>query len=263
MGAVITSMSIVMMKLELHPGRHEEEQTPSWRRELEGNPWLHLCFCFAVLQVSMMFWGISQEYVMTQMRYPTADGGVDALNSAAFPIFLNRLFSVLFFGVVMVLRQERFVFDGQRKCIAPAISNGLASWCQYASLNFVPFAVQTTAKTTKLLPVVMLNTLRGKTQSVLDYAEAITLVAAMFVFGMETTGGGPVKSTMIGVALLIGLIFLDSLTPHFQDMVFEENPSITSAQFMFSSTLISAALFLLSDCDGKSVLLFGLRLSSS
>lgn len=250
MGAIVVSMSILVLRLEvngsgtgtgnLEAARPHASQTPSDTEE--ESPWLRLLFCFGMLQVVMLLWGVAQEFVMTK-TYTNAHGHQQKM-VASFPILWNRLFSIFLFGTILACRREMSIFRGFWMSGAPALTNAAASWCQYESLRFITFALQTAGKSTKLLPVVMINSFRGKPQTLLDYAEAITLASAMFVFGIETQGsaGVTLEASIIGVVLLLGGILLDSATPHLQDMVFDMNPSLTSVQVMFSTSCIAASV---------------------
>jgi adenosine 3'-phospho 5'-phosphosulfate transporter B2 len=230
---------------------NREAQNANRLPQILQNPWTRLLFCFVCIQISQLLWGIAQEDVMTVRYYDNA-GNVEQF-SADFPIFWNRLFSAFFFGGVLYYLNQLYIFDGFWLTGAPAITNACASLCQYESLKYVTFALQTTAKTTKLLPVVVINTLRGKPQSLLDYAEAVTMVAALFVFGLETqeAEGADYITTSLGIILLIGLIFCDSLTPHLQDWVFDKHSNISAVQMMFSTACIASTFLLVPQlCTG-------------
>jgi adenosine 3'-phospho 5'-phosphosulfate transporter B2 len=255
MGAIVIAMSLVVIRLEVTqvpakcPETPNEESDapifPSWLPGFLEGPRVRLLFCFLALQCSMLLWGIAQEDVMS--REYSGPNGEKLKIHASFPILWNRLFSMLFFGCVLACLRRLHIFDGFWMSGAPALSNLMASWCQYSSLHYVTFALQTTAKTTKLLPVVVMNSLRGKPQTLLDYAEAITLVGAIFVFGLETqvAGGASLVSSAIGVVLLLGLVGFDSLTPILQDCLFDKYPKLSSVDVMFATACTGSAVMFL------------------
>lgn len=273
MAAVVIGMSLIVIRLEvaraepggathLPPAKEplpvESDQERRWTNigiQWLDAPWVRLALCFVALQVSMLLWGIAQEWVMTNSYglRKHSDGTITKVDfSPSFPILFNRLFSMLFFGSVLLYLGKMRIFDGFWMSGAPALTNACASYCQYASLNYISFALQTTAKTTKLLPVVVIDSLRGKPQTLLDYAEAITLVAAMMVFGLEIgqlPGSEAIQfhSTAIGVMLLVGLICFDSATTHLQDWLFDKHPTLSSVHVMFSTAAISCVVLLVAE----------------
>jgi hypothetical protein len=95
--------------------------------------------------------------------------------------------------------------------------------------------------------VVIISALRGKKYSLQDFAEAITITASCFVFGLETetssrTDGFASHAAYVGLALVMGNILLDALTPHFQDVMFKETPELDTVQATFAMSCFSFAI---------------------
>jgi len=212
-------------------------------------------YCFAGLTISLLLCGISQEFVMTH-EYTSADdaahddgpGGTrsgDHIPSVLFVVLLNRLASALFSGLVVLAHgswsplcsQTGYVVLGSQA----AASNVLALWCQHQSLAFVPFTVLATVHSARLLPVQILSSLRGERHSLVDYAETTVIVLAVIVFGLETHRHERLHETPgIGVALLLAMLVFDSLTPHFQEVLFSAHPEVTVMQHMLVMSVVAA-----------------------
>mmetsp|Transcript_42254 Transcript_42254/g.78632 ORF Transcript_42254/g.78632 Transcript_42254/m.78632 type:complete len:799 (-) Transcript_42254:267-2663(-) len=207
-----------------------------------------LCFCFVALNTCMILWGIAQEFIMTNV-YIGRNGEGQTIPSALFLVLGNRLTAAAFSALILVLRRKQLFFDGCIDSLPPAVSNSMASWCQYSSLSYISFGLQTTAKSTKILPVVMISSLRGKTYSLTDYAECIVLTASCFVFGHESESGYDSVTTTTGLVLLGIYIVCDSLTPHLQDVLFTKHKDLdvvqaTLAMSTFAVAFIAAELLL-------------------
>ncbi|CAE6967423.1 slc35b2 [Symbiodinium natans] len=196
----------------------------------------------------MILWGIAQEFIMTNV-YVGRNGESLQIPSSLFLVLCNRASATAFSALILKLRQKQLFFDGCLDSLPPAVSNSLASWCQYSSLSYISFGLQTTAKSTKILPVVIISSLRGKLHSLTDYAECIVLTASCFVFGHESETGFDSSTTATGLILLAIYIMCDSLTPHLQDVLFIKHREIdvvqaTLAMSSFALAIITAELLL-------------------
>jgi len=205
---------------------------------------LFAAFTASALITSMMCWGVAQEYMMTHV-YESPGAMPQTMPSSLFLSFANRLLAVLASFVCLRWRNTPCIFPGMWKTSLPSLSNTFASWSQYQSLRYVSFPFQTACKSCKLLPVLLLSSLRGKRHSFADYMEATIVVAAMFIFGSETEDGTsyPSDTRWLGIALIVALLISDSVTPHLQDSLLQEYPQMTPLQMSFSMSLSSAVLF--------------------
>lgn len=203
---------------------------------------VQLSFCVAGLNVSMLLWGVAQEFVITN-EYVDRYGVTSHMPSALFLVFCNRLGSVLFSGFLCYLLAEPVGLETFLAAGTPAITNLMASWCQYSSIEYISFPLQTTAKSAKLLPVLLINCLRGRRQTFLDFAEAVVITSAVVIFGLETDGQeADVNVQGKGVALLLGMMLFDSVTPHMQDLLFQKFPNLLVIQATFSMSMFACVM---------------------
>jgi len=259
MGMLITCVAIAVVKVEVN-GRPSATQEGSIHTAAEEHPtsrssssswwddFASLVFCVVGLHICMLFWGVAQEFVMTN-KYADRTGlkNPQAMPSTLFIVLCNRLCSILFAGCLCKLRGKQLYFTGFWSSAMPAVSNTLSSWCQYGSLHYVSFTLQTTAKSGKLLPVVVLGSIRGKKYSILDYAETIIIVSALVVFGLETTeqNSDSTQMTVLGVILIGCLLLCDSLTPHLQDGLFKYYPEMDPIQATFGMSCVASVSMLI------------------
>jgi adenosine 3'-phospho 5'-phosphosulfate transporter B2 len=216
------------------------------------NDSLHLAFCTVALNVLMLVWGVTQEFVMTNSYKDVEDGVLRQVPSTVFVVLCNRLAAVAFTWSLLQVRGKQPVLLWLSSL--PALSNMAASWCQYESLEFISFTFQTVVKSGKLLPVVVLSSVRGKKHTTLDYAELVVISCGLVVFGLETVNedvGNTLSATKVGVVLLLGLLIMDSITPHFQDVLFKAHPEIDVTQATLAmSSCASAVAFLVIVVNG-------------
>lgn len=200
-------------------------------------------FCCIALNTSMILWGIAQEFIMTNV-YRARDGRVLQLPSPLFLVLCNRMVTMIYSALLLWLRGQNLWFSGSLDALPPAVSNTCASWAQYSSLGYISFGLQTTAKSVKILPVVIISSLRGKKHSLTDYAECMVLACACFVFGEQSEAGTDSMTTVAGVVLLAAYLLCDSLTPHFQDMLFQKHEDIDVVQATLAMSSIAVVMML-------------------
>lgn len=200
-------------------------------------------FCCIALNTSMILWGIAQEFIMTNV-YRARDGRVLQLPSPLFLVLCNRMVTMIYSALLLWLRGQNLWFSGSLDALPPAVSNTCASWAQYSSLGYISFGLQTTAKSVKILPVVIISSLRGKKHSLTDYAECMVLACACFVFGEQSEAGTDSMTTVAGVVLLAAYLLCDSLTPHFQDMLFQKHEDIDVVQATLAMSSIAVIMML-------------------
>lgn len=233
------------------PEAADAQASPGAPREggFSLNDSLHLAFCTVALNVLMLIWGVTQEFVMTNF-YKDDRGDVRQVPSTLFVVFCNRIVAVAFTGILMHVRGKEPIFYWVSGL--PALSNMAASWCQYESLEFISFTFQTVVKSGKLLPVVVLSSLRGKRHTTLDYAELAVISCGLVVFGLETAAADQeFDATKVGVLLILGLLIMDSLTPHFQDVLFKAHTELDVTQASFAmASCASVFTFVAIVCSG-------------
>jgi len=209
-------------------------------------------YCVLTLNIAMLLWGVSQEFVMSN-EYGQKEGKSDRVPSALFVVFCNRVSSALFSAGMVWAHGQSFHIPGKLTSASVALSNCLSSWCQYQSLYYISFQLQTMAKSAKMLPVMLLGSWRGKRYSALEYAETLVVVCALAVFGFETQNSSQsYDTTVVGVGLLSALLIFDACTPHLQEVIFKTYPSVsvTQATLMYS-TIAAAGLFAVQIANGS------------
>lgn len=275
MGTLVFLVAIAIVKVEIAQPCEQpvEDVHESQPKQPTGRPGqdpehsnrpdlAHAAFCIMGLITSMMIWGVAQEFVMTQ-RYSNSAGQTSLLPSSMFVVFCNRI-TAIWFSSMLLYMQGRTPSMQSRDWVWPALSNSASSWCQYQSLAYVSFALQTSIKTCKLLPVQLISLLRGKPCNIVDFAEGLVITAACmsFAMGVEVHHGQGPETTSIGVFILLGFLVFDACTPHLQDMAYQANPGVDVIQATLSmskcSALITFTLFLL---GGKSLLMANFLIS--
>lgn len=225
------------------------DRGPTAQEADHGKTWqqaTRLAVCFFGLNISMLFWGIAQEYVLTN-EYQRPNGELERFPSSLFLVLCNRLCSMCVSGLLLWILGLPFVFRGYLLAGAPAISNLIASWSQYASLAYVSFPLQTAAKSSKLLPVLVIGSLRGKRYGVQEYLEALVITSGVVVFGLELEasrigGLADITAEAVGAVLLLCLIFADAVTPHLQDVLFQQHPEVKVVQATFGLAVVASII---------------------
>eukprot|EP00927_Polykrikos_kofoidii_P009672 TRINITY_DN14046_c0_g1_i1.p1 TRINITY_DN14046_c0_g1~~TRINITY_DN14046_c0_g1_i1.p1 ORF type:complete len:921 (-),score=147.63 TRINITY_DN14046_c0_g1_i1:38-2800(-) len=257
-GALLVFVAMTVVTIEVK----EKKQPPSCPPEASAEPprntsdedrnttILQLVFCIVGLNISMLMWGITQEYVMTNVYTETsvADGFAprgEKLPSSLFLVLCNRLGSIGFSMMLSAMIGQSLYYGTVASFVTasvPALTNLVASWSQYSSMAYISFPLQTTAKSAKMLPVLLLSSLRGRRQTMLDYAEAIVITSAVVVFGLEDSQDTSMELRGYGASLLAAMMFFDSITPHLQDFLFERYPDMIVIQANFAMSCLAAVV---------------------
>lgn len=250
MAAIILAIAAVVIKIEVSSKSKDSIPDMGYESETSGEydyrSMIQLVLTIAALYIAMLLWGISQEYVMSQ-PYLASDGTLEKVPSALSLVLWNRIVAVIFLGSILKTCQKPCYFDGFWMGSLPSATNSIASWCQYASLNYISFALQVTVKATKLVPVVLISALRGKRHSFFDYMEVCVLSMSLVVFGAETEvsdWGEDYRGKFIGILLLVGLVGFDAMTPHLQDRIFKSNPDLDAIDAQFSLSCCACLLII-------------------
>jgi len=200
-----------------------------------------LLFCFIGLQASYLTWGYVQEKVMTK-EYTTG-----RFPSATFCVFSNRVLAVtVAWAITMYKHEGKLNMPASLLVFAPcALSNTLSSFGQYQALHYVSFPLQTIAKSTKVIPVMIMGkVLNKKSYPCIDYVEAVLICLGVSLFSLANVSadflsggtGGDAGSTglMAGVAMLALYIVSDSFTSQWQSRLYQAHPTVDQFQMMFA-----------------------------
>jgi adenosine 3'-phospho 5'-phosphosulfate transporter B2 len=202
-----------------------------------------LGYCTVGLMGAYLLWGVLQERIMST-TYETG-----RFESSNFLVFSNRVFALLVAIPMIIYKNEGLGKAPFYKYALTSLSNTLSSWCQLESLKFLSFPVQVLAKSSKLVPVMIMGkVLSGKRYPWYEYIIAIAVAGGVSLFLMAQTGGGKkddVTTEFSGIFLMLGYLSFDSFTSQWQDLLFKEY-GLSSYQMMFGINSFSAIVTLVS-----------------
>jgi len=187
---------------------------------------LKFAFCFCGLLISYLTWGYMQELIMATEFIPTESSPTGRFPSAGFCVFSNRFLAIIVAVIAVKIRHGSVYANSVAPlwAFAPcALSNTLSSTCQYASLRFVSFPVQTVFKSSKIIPVMIMGKiLKGNTYPIGQYAEAalITVGVAIFSLACKESDKKEAATEIIGLLLMCVYILSDCFTSQWQDRIY-------------------------------------------
>jgi solute carrier family 35 (adenosine 3'-phospho 5'-phosphosulfate transporter), member B2 len=198
-------------------------------------------FCFVGLQASYLTWGVLQELIMSSEFKPTPSVPSGRFPSATFCVFSNRIIAIGVAAALCYYKHGTVQSSAPLYVLSPcALSNTLSSFCQYASLSYVPFPLQTLFKSIKVIPVMIMGkVLNKKSYPWIQYGEAFVITMGVLVFS-QTMGGskkGADSVHMFGVILLVGYVICDSFTSQWQSKVYTDYGKIDQYHMMFGVNL--------------------------
>jgi len=129
-----------------------------------------------------------------------------------------------------------------------SLSNTLSSWCQLEALKFVSFPLQVLAKSSKMVPVMIMGRiLSGKRYPWYEYGVAVVIGAGVttFVLSQEAGKADDKVTQFSGILLMLGYLMSDSFTSQWQDVLFKEY-ELSSYQMMFGINAFSSIFTLVS-----------------
>lgn len=201
-----------------------------------------LVYCCAGLMLAYLVWGFFQETIMST-TYQTG-----RFASSNFLVFCNRIAALLVAIPMMYRHQQDLGKAPFYKYGLTSLSNTLSSWCQLEALKYVSFPVQVLAKSSKIVPVMLMGTLlSGKRYPWYEYGVAvvITIGVSVFMLSQSTSSGGEKTTQFSGIVLMGGYLMSDSFTSQWQDVLFKEY-ELSSYQMMFGINAFSSIFTLLS-----------------
>jgi len=200
---------------------------------------MRLAFAFVGLQSSYILWGFMQEKVMSQLYGDDCDNhpeNCEKFPSANFCVMSNRTLAIMIGLAVTLYRHRTITFAGAPlTSFAPcAMSNTMSSWGQYEALKFISFPLQTLAKSTKIIPVMIMGkVLNKRTYPWIEYAEAAMISVGVNVFMLSEKESDNDKTTKLyGIALLVLYVTSDSFTSQWQSRVYKDYPKVDQFQMM-------------------------------
>lgn len=185
-------------------------------------------------------WGVLQEKIMTQ-EYEGPEKTKAKFTDSQFLVFVNRL-------LALVVSVAYLCFTDNFKHPAPlfkfsyaSFSNIMSAWCQYEALKFVNFPTQVLAKSTKIIPVMIMGKIISRTKYEFhEYLTAVMISVGMILFltGSADESKNSPTTTLTGLFLLVLYLLFDSFTSNWQDFL-TKNYSISSIQMMYGVNIFS------------------------
>lgn len=209
-----------------------------------GGSWLLVCAGGIILALGT--YGFLQERIMAM---PYGEDG-EFFKWSVFLVLNNRLVAASAGLISAVLKGESMTKGPPRwKYFAIAGSNIVATFCQYEALKYVSFPTQCLGKSMKMVPVMVMNRVFGKTYPLRDWLISIVVTGGCVVFMMTGSikskrSKGNVDDSLYGLGLLAVYLAFDALTPTLQEKIFKkEKASRPVAMFYtnLSSALVSVA----------------------
>ncbi|CAK9036165.1 Adenosine 3'-phospho 5'-phosphosulfate transporter 1 (PAPS transporter 1) (Solute carrier family 35 member B2), partial [Durusdinium trenchii] len=198
---------------------------------------LSLAFCSAGLLGSYLLWGVLQERVMT------TEYSRGKFSSSIFLVFCNRLLALTAAFAVTSFTKQPPMRAPFYKYSFTSFSNVLSSWSQLEALKFVSFPTQVLAKSSKLIPVMLMGKLISKkSYKWWEYGVAATIGFGVAVFTLNNNDSAKHSAdhgtSFSGLLLITLYLVFDSFTSQWQGHLFGEY-KMSSYQMMFGVNAFS------------------------
>ncbi|KAK4046027.1 hypothetical protein OIV83_006416 [Microbotryomycetes sp. JL201] len=232
---------------------------------MQANKRLSLMLHGAGLIVIYSLYGVLQEKIMRSSTYGKLQHCIivsctsrriltdpigpnnEHFTSSSLLIVVNRIFSITTGCVILWYKTSRMPehgsFAARLRPASPyvayasvALFNFLSTTCQYEALKYVSYTTQSLAKTSKMIPVLVVGALVWKKQhrpKEWIAGGVILLGCATYLFSAPPAGhkahSGEAASGfmngLLGTLFLVGYLFFDGLVSTTQEKVFGKNPS--------------------------------------
>ncbi|GAA6062280.1 hypothetical protein JCM10212_000940 [Sporobolomyces blumeae] len=203
----------------------------------------------AGLIIIYSLYGVLQEKIMKSSTYGPND---EHFTSSSLLIVANRLFSILVGLVILFIKTRSSTDSGSfTERLRPASSysaygsvavfNFLSTSCQYQALRYVSYTTQSLAKTSKMIPVLVVGALVWKKKHLArEWVAGGVILAGCATYLFSTPpvphGGHAVATAaaddnsafingLAGTGFLLGYLFFDGLVSTTQEKVFGKNPA--------------------------------------
>ncbi|GAB5353250.1 hypothetical protein AAMO2058_000021300 [Amorphochlora amoebiformis] len=217
---------------------------------MESKARLVLFACIPGIVVPLIAYSYEQERVMQTAYVLETTGEKDFFAKSWTPILVmcNRLGAALFAFLMLIYTGD--TIDRRAPMLnyaAVAVSNVLATVCQYTALKYISFQMQSLSKCSKILWVMGWGyMISGKRYHWDDILTALVVTTGAFMFGLagnietdynETQG----TSSTWGIALMFGYLVADGFTSTLQEKIFR-GYRLTHFNQMFYVNIFSSAL---------------------
>lgn len=188
-----------------------------------------MAFACIGLQVSFVAWSYTQEKLMTT-EYSTGK-----FPSTTFAVFANRMLAIIVAPLLSYLKNGTVTPSAPKWSFAPcALSNSLSSYAQYEVLHHISFPLQTLAKSTKVIPVMLMGIVINKeSYDFVDYLGALAISGGVLMVKFSEDHASDRTTQLVGVALLVLYVASDSFTSQWQARVYKTYPSVDQFRMMF------------------------------
>jgi len=195
---------------------------------------LQLAFCVVGLLGSYLMWGVLQERIMV------TNYSFGSFESSLFLVFCNRVLALSVAITVITFTKQPALRAPFYKFSMSALSNVVSSWCQLEALKHVSFPTQVLAKSSKLIPVMILGKyIARKVYPWQDYFEAVVICIGVATFTLNSkTSTSSQETSLSGVFLIGGYLTFDSFTSQWQGHLFSEY-KMSSYQMMLGTNAFS------------------------
>uniref|UniRef100_A0A182PZS3 Adenosine 3'-phospho 5'-phosphosulfate transporter 1 n=1 Tax=Anopheles farauti TaxID=69004 RepID=A0A182PZS3_9DIPT len=199
-----------------------------------------LSYCLVGLMGSYLTWGVLQEKIMTQ-EYEGPEKRKSHFKDSQFLVFSNRVLGFMITAVYLVAKRQFRHRAPLYKYSFASFSNIMSAWFQYEALKFVNFPTQVLAKSSKIIPVMIMGKIISRNKyEFYEYLTAVMISVGMIFFltGSTDESKSTAMTTLTGVLLLTFYMIFDSFTSNWQDELFKSY-SMSSIQMMCGVNLFS------------------------
>lgn len=213
-----------------------------------GYGWL--AFCTAGMICTLTMYGIVLEYVTSGGRH---------LHELSFIFVTCSIYSMTAF-IARSLFEEKPTEISKYEMLWLSTTSISSTFTSILSLRYVIYPVQVLFKSCKPVPVLVLNTLLGRTYSMKKYVNVviITTGVALFMGGGSSTaksgGSGAGEATMYGAFMLLTSLVFDGITGANEDRLMAKHhvePFDLMYNIQFGKAVIAFSVLLITNNLGE------------
>lgn len=185
---------------------------------------------FLVLFMVLLWYGIVQEWVMTQ-EYTTG-----LFPSPVFVLLAIRFFTTCFAAAVLLWTGESLDLVASRPAAASGILFSLAGWAEETALLYISFPLASIFKSLKVVPVMAINsTMNKQRNSLMDYGIALIVGACVVGFSRESKSdeGPPFPNMNFGLIVMSMGVVVEAISLSLTKKVWVEHVRYSIIQMMF------------------------------
>lgn len=207
-----------------------------------GYGWL--AFCTLGMISTLTLYGIALEY---------ATSGGRKLHELSFVFVTTTIYSITAY-VARIIFEEQLTTISKYEMLSLSFTSIASTLTSVISLRYVIYPVQVLFKSCKPVPVLVLNTLQGRTYPVKKYVNVviITTGVALFMGGGNSTSNssGGDGATLFGATMLMISLIFDGITGSNEDKLMAVNnvePFDLMYNIQFGKAVISFVVLLITN----------------